>query len=60
VKKAGAAGGKKAKLQVKPKGKVKRKLNRTGKAKVKPKIVFSPTGGLSKTKVAKVQLVKKR
>jgi Ca2+-binding RTX toxin-like protein len=54
---AGDAG--KVKLTVKAKGKKKRKLNRTGRVKVKPAVTYTPTGGTSNTQSKKVRLVKR-
>ena len=51
VKKAG-----KVKLAVRPKGGVRGKLARTGKAGTKVKITFSPTGGVPRTKKPKLKL----
>jgi hypothetical protein len=52
----GAAGT--IKLLVKPKGKTKRKLHRTGKVKVKVKITFTPTGGTPNSQFKKIKLRK--
>ena len=48
------------KLLVKPKGKAKHKLNKTGKAKVKVSVTFAPTGGAPNTLTKRVKLIKKR
>jgi hypothetical protein len=48
----------KAKLKVIPTGKTKKKLNQKGKAKVKAKITFTPTGGLPATQATNVKLKK--
>jgi hypothetical protein len=53
-----AAGGT-VNLLIKAKGKAKRKLNDSGKAKVKPKITYTPTGVASNTQQTKVKLKKK-
>jgi hypothetical protein len=45
------------KLLVKPKGKAKGKLSRRGKAKVKPVVTFTPTGGPAVAQPKKVKLV---
>jgi hypothetical protein len=47
------------KLTIRAKGKKKRKLNETGKVKVKPKITYIPTGGNASTQSLKVRLKKK-
>ena len=47
-------------LPVKTTGAAKRKLGKSGKAKVKAQITFTPTGGVSKTEFEKVKLLKKR
>jgi hypothetical protein len=49
----------KVKLLVKAKGKKKRKLNSTGKAKVWPEITYTPTGGSASTQSMKVRLIKR-
>jgi subtilisin-like proprotein convertase family protein len=46
------------KLRVKPKGKTAKKLNSTGKATVKVKITFTPTGGTSSVTTKKIKLKK--
>jgi hypothetical protein len=46
------------KLLVKPKGKAKGKLSRRGKAKVKPSVTFTPSGGPSVAQPKKIKLVK--
>ena len=46
----------KEKLVVKPRGKAKKKLNQTGKAKVKAKVTYTPTGGEPNTESKKVKL----
>ena len=46
----------KEKLLVKPRGKAKKKLNQTGKAKVKAKVTYTPTGGEPNTESKKVTL----
>jgi hypothetical protein len=46
------------KLVVKPKGKTTRTLNRTGIAKVKVKIKFTPTGGAPNIQTKKIKLKK--
>jgi hypothetical protein len=48
-----------AKLVIKAKGKKRRKLNATGKAKLNVAITFTPTGGKAKTQSLKVKLKKK-
>jgi hypothetical protein len=47
------------KLPVIPKGKTKRNERRTGKAKVKAKITYTPTGNAAKTLKKKLKLLKK-
>jgi hypothetical protein len=46
------------KLLVKSKGKKKKKLNRTGKVKVRAKVTYVPTGGTANTMAKKVRLKK--
>jgi hypothetical protein len=46
-------------LLIKAKGRKKRKLNATGKVKVRPKITFTPTGGSANTLSATVKLIKR-
>jgi hypothetical protein len=48
------------KLLVRPKGKTKHKLAKTGKAKVKISVTYTPTGGNPATQSERVKLVKKR
>jgi hypothetical protein len=48
----------KVKLTIKAKGTKKRKLNETGKVKVKPTITYTPTGGDPSSQSAKVKLKK--
>lgn len=55
-KKVGAAGA--VQLLIRARGKSKRKLNETGKVKVKPRITFTPTGGLPRTQPRKLKLKK--
>jgi hypothetical protein len=43
-------------LKIAAKGKKRRKLNDTGKAKVSPTLTFTPTGGVPSTQTAKVKL----
>jgi hypothetical protein len=45
-------------LLIKAKGKKKKKLNSTGKVRVKPKITYTPTGGEPGTRSVKVKLKK--
>jgi hypothetical protein len=68
VKPAGAAGALVAtkvatagvvKLLIKAKGRKRRKLNETGKVKVKPKVTYTPTGGDPRTQSTKVKLKKR-
>jgi len=47
------------KLSIRAKGEKKRKLNETGKVKVKPKITYTPTGGDPSTQSRKVKLKKR-
>ena len=49
----------KEKLPIKPKGKAKKKLNRTGKAKVKAKVTYTPDGGEPNTKKKRLKLKKR-
>jgi hypothetical protein len=46
-------------LSVKAKGKAKKKLRKTGKAKVKPQVTFTPTGGNPATQAKKLALRQK-
>jgi hypothetical protein len=46
------------KLTIKSKGTAKKKLNKTGKVKVKPKITFTPTGGSAASQSLNVTLKK--
>ncbi len=50
----------KVKLLVKSKGKKRRKLNRTGKVKVKANVTYTPTGGSPNTKTRRMKLIKRR
>jgi hypothetical protein len=54
-----AVGGGPVQLTIRAKGKKKRKLNDTGKVKVKPKITYTPTGGAPSTQSIKVKLRKR-
>ena len=56
-KRVGAAGA--VKLPVRPVGKTKQRLRESGKAKVKLKITFSPTGGVPSTQSRKLKLVQR-
>ncbi len=47
------------KLLIKAKGKKKRKLNSTGKVKVRPEITYTPIGGSASTQSMKVMLTKR-
>jgi hypothetical protein len=47
-------------LKVRSKGKKKRKLNRTGKAKVQANLTYTPTGGEPNTEAKQIKLVKRR
>jgi hypothetical protein len=47
------------KLKVKPKGKLKRKLAKRGKAKVKAKVAFTPDGGIQGNTAKKLKLKRK-
>lgn len=47
-------------LLVKAKGKTKKKLNKTGKAKVKVRVTYKPTGGTANTQSKSVKLIKKQ
>jgi hypothetical protein len=46
-------------LKVKPKGKSKRKLSETGKAKVEAEVTYTPDGGEPNTQAKRVKLVKR-
>jgi len=48
------------KLKIRSKGKKRRKLNRTGRVKVKAKVTFTPTGNVPNTRSRRIKLVKKR
>jgi sugar lactone lactonase YvrE len=50
----------KVKLKVRSKGTKKRKLNRSGKLKVKATVTYTPTGGDPNTKVKRIKLIKLR
>lgn len=45
-------------LVVKPKGKTRKKLNESGKAKLKVNVTFTPTGGTSNVQAKKIKLKK--
>jgi hypothetical protein len=49
----------KVRLLIKAKGRKKRKLNSTGKVKVRPQITYIPTGGGVNTRSKKVRLMKR-
>jgi glucose/arabinose dehydrogenase len=49
----------KEKLQVKPKGKARKALNRKGKAKVKAEVTYTPEGGEPNTGSKKIKLIKR-
>ena len=46
-------------LLIKAKGKKKRKLNSTGKVKLRPEITYTPTGGSANTLSVAVKLIKR-
>ena len=46
-------------LLIKPKGKAKRKLNRTGKLKVMAKVSYTPNGGVPNAKAKGIKLIKR-
>ena len=48
------------KLTIKPKGKAKRKLKKSGKAAVKAEVTFTPDGGDAAAKAKRVKLKKIR
>jgi hypothetical protein len=48
------------KLSIKAKGKARRKLNRTGKVKVKAMVTYVPTGGTPNTEAKPIKLIKRR
>jgi hypothetical protein len=50
----------KTRLPVKPKGKARRKLRRTGHARVRARVTFTPTGGIPRTQAKTIRLVKRR
>jgi hypothetical protein len=47
-------------LLIKPKGVKRRKLERAGRVKVKPKVTYTPTNGAPTTASTKIKLVKRR
>ena len=47
-------------LKVKPRGRTKRHLLRRGRATVRPRVTFTPTGGVANTRSERVRLVEKR
>jgi hypothetical protein len=47
------------KLTVEPKGKKRRRLDGTGTVKVKPKVTYTPSGGLPNTKARRIKLSKR-
>ena len=47
-------------LPVKPKGQVRRKLRRTGKARVTARVTYTPDGGEPDTKSKRIKLIKRR
>ena len=47
------------KLQIKAKGKARRKLVRAGKAKVTAKVTYTPTGGAANTQAKTAKLIKR-
>jgi hypothetical protein len=49
----------KEKLPVKPKGKAKKQLNETGKAKVTANVTYTPEGGTANTESKRIKLVKR-
>jgi hypothetical protein len=49
----------KVKLKFRPKGKKRRKLNRTGKVKVRGTVTYTPTGGEPNTMAKAIKLVKR-
>jgi hypothetical protein len=49
----------KVKLLIKSKGRKRKKLNATGKVKVKPMITYTPTGGSANSKTKRVKLKKR-
>jgi hypothetical protein len=48
----------KVKLRIKPRGKATAKLNRTGRATVKAKVTFTPSGGAPSSQSKKIRLQK--
>ena len=47
------------KLQIKARGKARRKLGRVGKAKVTAKVTYTPTGGVANTQAKTAKLIKR-
>ena len=47
------------KLQIKAKGRARRKLDRVGKAKVTAKVTYTPTGGAANTQAKTAKLIKR-
>jgi hypothetical protein len=56
---AAGEGATEAKLAIKPRGKAKKRLNRSGKAKVKAEVTYTPDGGWPNTQSKKIKLVKR-
>jgi len=48
------------KLLVKPKGRKRRVLNRTGRVTIRVKVTYTPTGGASNRKTKRIKLIKRR
>jgi hypothetical protein len=48
------------KLTIKAKGRTKRRLNRSGKAKVTAMVTYTPTGGAPATQSTRIKLIKRR
>ena len=59
-KQKGAEAAGKEKLPIKPKGNAKKKLDRSGTAKVKAKVTYTPEGGEPNTQSKRLRLVKRR
>jgi hypothetical protein len=49
-----------ARVLVRPRGNAKRRLDRTGRARVRARVTYEPTGGEPRTKSTRVRLVERR
>jgi hypothetical protein len=55
----GVSGSSSVKLHIKPKGRWRRQLDRTGRVEVRAMVTFTPTGGIPNTKSKRIGLKKK-